>query len=231
MNYPLVQFSWAWWNPPLRPIPDYSKGASDAAQIRKRLSIIPTPHSNTVTKSAHCLQKFCIVHLPCEIPDSRIDVKTSLLLLSLLPLLAYRTASVNAQPLPAPSRVIYKCEVGGKIAYTDEPCFGAKRMDIQPSRGLDKFSGKQMTGTDVRQENHRDMMADGIAPIAGLSRQEFAAEVHRHNLNANAKTECRALDPAIAQGEAVERTSSRDALPAVQGNLLLLRKRYKELGC
>jgi hypothetical protein len=72
----------------------------------------------------------------------RIDLKISLLLLSLLPLLAYGTASVNAQPLPAPSRVTYKCEVGGKIAYTDESCLGAKRMNIAPSRGLDKFSGK-----------------------------------------------------------------------------------------
>lgn len=158
-------------------------------------------------------------------------MKTSLLLLSLLPLLAYGTASVNAQPLPAPSRVIYKCEVGGKIAYTDEPCLGAKRMDIQPSRGLDKFSGKQMTGSDVRQEIHTEMMADAIRPLSGLDRQAYAIEVRRYKLNGNAKAECRALDPVIVQSEALERTSSRDALPAVQGRLLVLRKRYKELGC
>jgi hypothetical protein len=78
------------------------------------------------------------------------------------------------------------------------------------------------------------MMADALAPIAGLNRQEFAIEVRRQNLKANAKAECRALDPAIVQRKAVERTSRTSLgtrFQGIQGRLLVLRKRYKELGC
>lgn len=153
------------------------------------------------------------------------------LFLSLVLLFAYGSPRVDARSLPAPSRVIYKCEVGGKITYTDEPCLGAKRMDIEPSRGLDKFSGKQMTGADVRQEIHHEMMADAIRPLTGLDRKAYAVEVRRYKLSGNSKAECRALDHAIARSEAIEPTSSSETLPTVQRDLLVLRKRYQVLGC
>jgi hypothetical protein len=138
-------------------------------------------------------------------------------------------AHAMAQSLPAPSRVIYKCEVAGKVAYTDEPCIGAKRLDIEPSRGLSKFSGKEMIGADVQRENHRDMMADALRPLAGLDRQQYATLNRRVNLGSAAKAECGGLDQSIPRGEAMEAASSREARPAIQRELLALRKRFKEL--
>lgn len=140
-------------------------------------------------------------------------------------------AHAVAQSLPAPSRVIYKCTVAGKIAYTDEPCLGAKRLDIEPSRGLSKFSGKEMIGADVQRENFRDSMGDAIRPIAGLDRQQYAIVSRRANLAGAAKAECSMLDRSIPQGEAVEVASFREARPAIQRDLLTLRKRFKELRC
>lgn len=164
-------------------------------------------------------------------PASRIDLKISLLLLSLALTLAYVPARVDAQALPAPSRVIYKCIVGGKIAYTDEPCLGAIRMDIEPSRGLDKFSGKQMTGADVRQEVHREMFGEALRPLTGLNGKAYAIEVRRYKLDGAAKAECRSLDTGLAESEALERASSKATRPAVQHELFVMRKRYKTLGC
>ena len=140
-------------------------------------------------------------------------------------------AQASAQSLPAPSRVIYKCQVAGKIAYTDEPCLGAKRLDIEPSRGLNKFSGKEMIGADVQRENYRDMMGDAIRPIAGLDRQQYATVHRRVNLAGAAKVECGLLDQSIPRSEAMEAASSREARPAIQRDLLTLRKRFKELRC
>lgn len=164
-------------------------------------------------------------------PASRIDLKISLLLFSLAPVLAYVPANVDAQALPAPSRVIYKCVVGGKIAYTDEPCLGAKRMDIEPSRGLDKFSGPQMTGADVRQEIHRERIGEAIRPLTGLDGKAYAIEARRYKLDGPARAECRSLDKGLLEGEAIERTSTKETRPAIQHELFVMRKRYKTLGC
>lgn len=53
-------------------------------------------------------------------------------------LLMSTTLPGHAQ-LPAQSRTIYRCEVNGKIACTDKPCLGAKRLDVVPTRGVDKL--------------------------------------------------------------------------------------------
>jgi hypothetical protein len=154
-------------------------------------------------------------------------------LLPLIALAAHFAVQMNAvaQSFPAPSRIIYKCEVAGKIAYTDEPCLGAKRLDIEPSRGLSKFSGKEMIGADVQRENHRDMMADALRPIAGLDRQQYGTLSRRINLSGIAKAECGLLDQSIPRAETMEGAASRDTRPAIQRDLLTLRKRFKELGC
>jgi hypothetical protein len=140
-------------------------------------------------------------------------------------------AQTTAQSLPAPSRVIYKCVVAGKTAYTDEPCLGAKLLHIEPSRDLSKFSGKEMIGADVQRENHRDMMADAIRPLAGLNHQQYATVSRRVNLAGAAKAECGMLDQTIPRSEAMEAASSREARPPIQRDLLLLRQRFKELRC
>jgi hypothetical protein len=146
-------------------------------------------------------------------------------------LFAFSQAHAMAQSLPAPSRLVYKCDVGGKVAYTDEPCLGAKRLDIEPTRGLSKYSGQEKIGTDVRREMDREMMADALRPIVGLSRQQYATAHRRVNLGGAAKKECSDLDQSIPQTEMIENTASREARPATQRELLALRKRFKELRC
>jgi hypothetical protein len=145
--------------------------------------------------------------------------------------LLYSYSCAQAQSLPQPSRLIYKCQVGGKISYTDEPCLGAKRLDIEPSRGLSKFSGKEMIGADVQRENYRDLMADAIRPLAGLDRKQYATVSRRVNLSGAAKVECGTLDQSLPQTEAMESAASRDARPAIQRDLLALRKRFNEPHC
>jgi hypothetical protein len=70
-----------------------------------------------------------------------------------------------AQKLPSPSRAVFKCEKDGKVVYSDSPCLGAQRVDVEPTRGLNRMSGTERIGTDVRQERHNEMMADTMRPV------------------------------------------------------------------
>ena len=68
---------------------------------------------------------------------------------------------------PYPSRMVYKCEVAGKVVYSGEPCQGARKLDIAPSRGLNKSTGRELTGSDVTREKHREMTGEALKPLTG----------------------------------------------------------------
>ncbi|MEM8511747.1 hypothetical protein RCH14_001047 [Massilia sp. MP_M2] len=146
-----------------------------------------------------------------------------LLLLALLP--------AQAQ-LPAPSRTIYKCEVAGKIAYTDVPCLGAKRLDVVPARGVDKLSGTSRVGVTVAREYQQENMARALKPLLGMNEQQYATAVRRHGLDAGAQRECRALEAAIVDNERIEHQGpARESREALAHDTLSLRQRYHELRC
>jgi hypothetical protein len=134
-------------------------------------------------------------------------------------------------PLPPPSRTMFKCLEGKKLTYTDQPCLGAQRLDVVPSRGLNKLSGTERTGADVARERYRENLAGAIQPLSGMQAQQFEVAVRRQNLGSADRRECYSLDPGIAAAEARERGADRTTLRAVQQQLFLLRKRYAELRC
>jgi len=143
------------------------------------------------------------------------------------------TGSGRAQSpsLPQPTRTVYKCIAGGKVTYTDAPWLGATRVDIEPTRGLDKSTGRELTGPDVAREKTREQIAHAVQLITGLTPGQFEVQRRRVNLSADAKAECARLDSEIAASEAQERTASTDTLPIVQRRLLAFRIRYRELRC
>jgi hypothetical protein len=140
-------------------------------------------------------------------------------------------AYAQAVKLPNPSRTVFKCEVGGKVLYSDDPCLGAKRIDVEPTRGLDKSSGKRMIGKDVGREKSREAFVEALRPVTGQDQAQHATAVRRINLSSSAKAECRTLDGGISDAEALEQSTAAGARLAVQRDLLNLRKRYRELGC
>jgi hypothetical protein len=138
---------------------------------------------------------------------------------------------LRGQSLPQPSRSMYKCVVGKQVTYTDEPCLGAERIEVEPTRGVNSLSGKARTGPDVANEQRREMWAEALRPLTGLDAKGYAAEARRSRLSSAAHAECARLDVANAQMEAAERAADASAKPAVQRDLLTLRKRFKDLRC
>lgn len=149
----------------------------------------------------------------------------------MLAVLAWCALPAFGQQLPAPSRTMYKCTNDKVVSYSDKPCLGAERLVVVPTRGVNKLSGKERIGKDVAREQHREMIAEAIKPLTGMSPAQFEIAARRSRLGSLAQTECRQLDPVLLQTEAAEATADKSTRPAVQYHLFTLRKRYTELGC
>ena len=141
-------------------------------------------------------------------------------------------AMVPAQAqLPAPSRTIYKCHVKGSVSYSDEPCAGAQRLDVTPSRGVSRLSGSSRTGKDVASELHTEQMAAAFRPLSGMNAAQYATAGRRGRLAPAAQRECRQLEPGILELEQAEARADTATIKAIQQELFVLRKRYKTLAC
>ena len=136
-----------------------------------------------------------------------------------------------AQKIPLPSRTVFKCEGKGKVVYSDSPCLGAKRVNIQPTRGLNKGTGTEKIGTDVRQERQNEQMAEAWRPLFAESPVERAKRHHRASLKPESHVQCGRLDQEISAAEQEELRSTKTNLPSVQIHLFRLRQQYRNLHC
>jgi hypothetical protein len=106
-------------------------------------------------------------------------------------------AVAHGQTLPPASRTDYKCEVNGKVVYSDSPCLGARRVDVTPTRGLDRSTGQARTGSDVRDERLNEQMAEALRPLLNETPEERALRHRRSKLSPEARAQCRSLDARI----------------------------------
>lgn len=154
------------------------------------------------------------------------SVRCGVALLALLAL-----APCHAQKVPAPSRDVFKCEENGKVVYSDAPCLGAKRVDVEPTRGLNKSTGSEKVGADVRRERMDETMAKAVEPIFSETAEQRAKRHRRASLTDKAKVHCNRLDEQIPATEQEEQQTAKEPLPRIQSKLLRLRQQYKELKC
>ncbi len=145
--------------------------------------------------------------------------------------LTIAASSVAAQSLPPTSRTVYRCDDGNKVLYSDAPCLGAKKVDVEPTRGLNKSTGREQIGQDVRREKHNEQMAEALRPIFNETPEQRATRHKRFKLEPSAKVECARLDGEMPQLEAKERSAKGETLGTVQRELLASRTRFQKLGC
>lgn len=141
-------------------------------------------------------------------------------------------AAAQSTTLPQPSRTVYKCVVAGKTVYTDDPCVGAQRVIVEPTRGMNKSSGRELTGADVRREKQNEAFAEAVKPITGKTPKEMEVQRKRVYFSAQTKAECESLDSSISGNEAKERgATSVESRAQIQRDLFALRKRHRDLRC
>ena len=117
------------------------------------------------------------------------------------------------------------------MVYSDTPCLGADRIDVTPTRGVSRLSGKERVGDQVRHEIFREQIADALKPLTGMNHQQFNRFAERQPLSAGAKQECSNLDREQPTVEHAERQAMGNERAALQARLLRLRSRFRELRC
>lgn len=141
------------------------------------------------------------------------------------------TIHANAQSLPPPAKTVFKCEEGGKIVYSDSPCLGARKIDVEPTRGVSKLSGKERIGSAVQNERLQEQIAEAVRPITGMNPKQLDTFGRRQKLSSAAQRECLRLDEQVMTAERDERIATGPVLADIQARLFGLRKRFRELGC
>lgn len=137
----------------------------------------------------------------------------------------------NAQSLSPPAKTVFRCEEGGKVVYSDAPCLGARKIDVEPTRGVSKLSGKERIGSAVQHERQREQIAEAVRPLSGMNPQQFDTFGRRQNLSSAAQRECLRLDEQVMAAERDEHGAKGPVLAEIQARLFGLRKRFRELGC
>jgi hypothetical protein len=144
---------------------------------------------------------------------------------ALLPMLT------QAQSQPPPTRTMYKCIVQGATTYSDSPCLGATRMEVEPTRGASKLTGKERIGQDVFHERQHEAFAEAVRPLSGMNPKQLATQTKRTRLALAAQRECTALDRSMPAAELDEQRAVPAELRQAQERLYLMRQRFKELRC
>jgi hypothetical protein len=139
--------------------------------------------------------------------------------------------AASAQHLPTPSRTIFKCNVNGVTVYSDSPCPGAQKLNIDPTRGADSVSGRKLVGNDVRQEQPREQIAEAVRPLTGMDANQLETAGRRQKLSLAARRECGDLDNSIPIAEGEEAKATKETRSGIQTRLFDLRQRFRGLRC
>jgi hypothetical protein len=158
-------------------------------------------------------------------------MKTGRTLLVFLGLFVLTGQSVFAQNLPPASRTVFKCIVEGKTIYSGAPCLGATKIDVEPSRGVNRLSGRELVGNDVRREHFQEQLVEAIRPINTMDSKQLETYGRRMKLPASAQKECHHLERAIPISEFNETRSKQPERNDASIELLGLRQRFVDLRC
>ena len=111
---------------------------------------------------------------------------------------------------------VYKCTVNGKTAYSDAPCVGAKEVDIQPTEGMNKWTGSERKSPDQVQRDMTKARRD-------LPSGHFESRAKYSHLRPSDQRECHITESEIAALKA--------AKPVNEQALYSARAKFFKLKC
>ncbi len=126
---------------------------------------------------------------------------------------------------------VYRCETGGKINYAEAPCVGGKVVDVTPTQGADRMTGRSRKGSDVQREEYRTLLDDATRPLHGLSHGEMDVIRRRQKLSREDQAQCESLDRQVTALEIQAAKVAGGAKGQADVELYQARRRAFNLKC
>ncbi|WP_051953904.1 DUF4124 domain-containing protein [Xenophilus azovorans] len=133
--------------------------------------------------------------------------------------------------LPAAGQQVYRCESGGKVAYSDAPCIGAKVIDATPTQGMDKMAGRSRKGREVQRSEMNRQFDEALHPLHGRSHEEMNVLRKRVYLSGRDRQQCVRLDGLLPTLEADAARATGPAKARADVDLYKARKQFFDLKC
>lgn len=131
----------------------------------------------------------------------------------------------------SPAQQVYRCESGGHISYSHEPCLGAQAVDTTPTQGMNKMTGITKKGADVQRDENRRLLNGIASQITGLSPETHARLGQRHKLSRSAQLECSAWDLRLPALEQAASQASPAKKAQADSDLFQARLAFRDLRC
>lgn len=149
----------------------------------------------------------------------------------LLPWLAMLCLAPASHAQAQAQKPVYRCETAGKVAYSHEPCVGAREVDATPTQGMDKMTGQSRKGADVLRHEREGAFAQAIKPLTGMTPEQYRVHSRRIQLSAQDQRECSRLDAALPELRQQAATAAASQKAAAEVELYKGRKRFNDLNC
>lgn len=104
-------------------------------------------------------------------------------------------------------------------------------MDVTPTQGADKMTGRSIKGNDVQREEYRTMVDNVTRPLHGLSHDEMDVIRRRQKLSSADQAQCASLDQHVPVLQLQAANAVGSAKGKVDVELYQARKRGFDLKC
>ena len=134
-------------------------------------------------------------------------------------------------PYTVMAQQVYRCEVNGKVSYSNEPCQGAKVVNTTPAQSSDRTSGQQRKDMDALKAELERNNATKTRALAAKTPEDPEVAKRRENLTPLAKHSCSLLDQSLPQlrENAAHGTPENKEKADIQ--LYKARKAFQDLRC
>lgn len=134
-------------------------------------------------------------------------------------------------PYTVMAQQVYRCEVNGKVSYSNEPCQGAKVVNTTPAQSSDRTSGQQRKDMDALKAELERNNATKTRALTAKAPEDPEVARRRENLTPLAKHSCSLLDQSLPQlrENAAHGTPENKEKADIQ--LYKARKAFQDLRC
>ena len=134
-------------------------------------------------------------------------------------------------PYTVTAQQVYRCEVNGKVSYSNEPCQDAKLVKTPPAQSSDKTPAQHQKDMDALKAELERNNATKTRALAAKAPEDPEVAKRRENLTPLAKHSCSLLDQSLPQLRENAAHGTPENKEKAEVQLYKARKAFQDLRC